>query len=172
MCELLHIWMRRQASSIGCARLAPGECAVEEVMPRLDLLDQSAPRVELDQRSREARLRLEQIERLLVVLPLPTQSLLQRVLRCLGSGIDVDEESEGGTSTVKTAARGAARWSKQLGEAGGAAGAFSGASARWRPDCSPGARSGCDRTVYGWPLAPRCRETAPRRPRSADQAPA
>ena len=52
-------------------------------MPRTDLLEASAPRVELDQRSREARLRLEHVERLLVVRPLPRQSLLRRVLRRL-----------------------------------------------------------------------------------------
>jgi hypothetical protein len=54
-------------------------------MPRTDLLEQSATRVELDQRSREARLRLERVQRLLLVRPLPRQSLLRRVLRRLGS---------------------------------------------------------------------------------------
>lgn len=56
-------------------------------MPRTDLLDQSATRVELDQRSREARLRLEYVERLLGVRSLPRQSLLRRFLRRLGSRI-------------------------------------------------------------------------------------
>jgi hypothetical protein len=56
-------------------------------MPRTDLLDQSATRVELDQRSREARLRLEYVERLLAVRSLPRQSLLRRFLRRLGSRI-------------------------------------------------------------------------------------
>ena len=56
-------------------------------MARTDLVEQSATRVELDQRSRDARLRLETVERLLVVRPLPTPSLLRRVLRCLGSKI-------------------------------------------------------------------------------------
>src|SRR5258705_12646882 len=54
------------------------------VMPRNDVLQSSAPRVELDQRSREARLRLEHVERLLIVRPLPRQSFLRRVLRRLG----------------------------------------------------------------------------------------
>jgi hypothetical protein len=57
----------------------------EATMPRTDLLGQSARRVELDQRSREARLRLEHIERLLILRRLPRQSLLRRVLRCLGA---------------------------------------------------------------------------------------
>jgi hypothetical protein len=56
-------------------------------MPGTDLLEQSATRAELDQRSRDARLRLETVERLLVVRLLPTPSLLRRVLRCLGSKI-------------------------------------------------------------------------------------
>ena len=56
-------------------------------MARTDLVEQSATRVELDQRSRDARLRLETVERLLVVRPLPTPSLLRGVLRCLGSKI-------------------------------------------------------------------------------------
>lgn len=56
-------------------------------MPRTDLLEQSAPRAEVDQRSRDARLRLENVERHLVDRPLPRQSLLKRLLRCLGSRI-------------------------------------------------------------------------------------
>ena len=39
---------------------------MEGAMPRTNLWSQSVPRVELDQRSREARLRLERIERLFV----------------------------------------------------------------------------------------------------------
>jgi len=53
-------------------------------MPRTDLPDPNATRVELDQRSREARLRLERVERLLVVRLSPKPPLLRRVLRCLG----------------------------------------------------------------------------------------
>lgn len=54
-------------------------------MPRNDLLEQSAPRAELDQRSREARLRLQQVERLLATPLFPRQSLLRRVLHSLRS---------------------------------------------------------------------------------------
>ena len=57
-------------------------------MPRTDLWRTSATRVEVDSRSREARLQLEQAQR---VLALPTQSLLSRMynrfgLRLFGGG--------------------------------------------------------------------------------------
>lgn len=60
-----------------------------------ELLDQSAPRVELDQRSREARLRLEQFERLLVESRLPRESLLRRVAYCFRPRVDVGNQVEG-----------------------------------------------------------------------------
>src|SRR5216683_2203276 len=51
-------------------RLPPGRIrsarAVEGAMPRKNLLSKSVPRVEYDYRAREARLQLEQLERLLV----------------------------------------------------------------------------------------------------------
>jgi len=50
-------------------------------MTRTDLRPRNATRVELNYRSREARLQLEHTERLLVVRLLPKQSLLRRVLR-------------------------------------------------------------------------------------------
>jgi hypothetical protein len=40
--------------------------AMEGIMPRKNLWNANLPRVELDQRVRDARLRLERIERLLV----------------------------------------------------------------------------------------------------------
>ena len=57
-------------------------------MPRIDLWRTSATRVEVDARSREARLQLEQAQR---VLALPTQSWLSRMynrfgLRLFGGG--------------------------------------------------------------------------------------
>ena len=57
-------------------------------MPRTDLWRRSAPRVELDSRSREARLRWEHAQR--VIVP-PTQSWLSRMryrfgLRLFGGG--------------------------------------------------------------------------------------
>jgi hypothetical protein len=49
-------------------------------MPRINPWSLSVPRVELDQRSREARLRLERIERLLISRAAMRQSRLRRVL--------------------------------------------------------------------------------------------
>jgi len=47
---------------------------------KVDLWNRSVPRVELDQRARDARLRLERIERLLVPRAAVTASWLRRVL--------------------------------------------------------------------------------------------
>jgi hypothetical protein len=60
-------------------------------MPRSDLLQSSAQRVELDQRSREARLGLQRVERLLVPRSVPRQSLLRRALRWLGQANMADQ---------------------------------------------------------------------------------
>ena len=49
-------------------------------MPRSNLWSESVPRVELDQRSREARLRLEQMDRLLLLRATSTRSRLWRLL--------------------------------------------------------------------------------------------
>jgi hypothetical protein len=73
--------MRHLSDALGWAQVS---VTWRSIMPRTDLLELSATRVEVDQRSREARLRLEHVERSLVVHPLPRQSLLRRVLRCLG----------------------------------------------------------------------------------------
>jgi hypothetical protein len=48
---------------------------------RANLWNKCVPRVELDQRARDARLRLERIERLLVPRAAVTASWLRRVLR-------------------------------------------------------------------------------------------
>ena len=64
-------------------------------MPGTELLEQSAPRAELDQRSREARLRLEQVERLLVMLLWRRQSLLRRVVHCFRAWLSVSGQTEG-----------------------------------------------------------------------------
>jgi hypothetical protein len=61
--------------------------AMEGGMPRTNLWNQSVPRVELDQRSREARLRLERIERLFVPRAAVTHSRLGRLLGLLSVGI-------------------------------------------------------------------------------------
>ena len=59
---------------------------------KLDLWNKSLPRVELDQRARDARLRLEQIERLLVPRAAVTASWLRRVL-CIFSLVRSGEAS-------------------------------------------------------------------------------
>src|SRR5881392_393031 len=53
------------------------------IMSRADLWRWSATRAEIDHRSREARLRLEHLERLLIMRALPARSWVRRVLyRC------------------------------------------------------------------------------------------
>jgi hypothetical protein len=49
------------------------------VMPRTNLWTQSVPRIELDQRSREARLRFERIDRLFILRETVTHSGLRRL---------------------------------------------------------------------------------------------
>jgi hypothetical protein len=56
-------------------------------MPRKNLWNANLPRVELDQRVREARLRLERIERLLVPRAAVTNSWLRRVFYLFRLGI-------------------------------------------------------------------------------------
>ena len=87
-------------------------------MPKSDILDQSATRVELDQRSRDARLRLEYVERLLVVRPLPRQSLLRRFLRCLGTRTRIGRQIEG-RSMIAIASAGRASGQREPAESGG-----------------------------------------------------
>jgi hypothetical protein len=100
-------------------------------MPKTELLDQSAPRAELDRRSREARLRLEQVERLLVLHPLRRPSLLRRVVHCLRSriyvGVQTRDRSLSGTHP--------GRGPLAPGETSSAAGRF--------PAASPAAWSHC-----------------------------
>jgi hypothetical protein len=57
-------------------------------MMRTNLWSKSVPRVELDQRSRAARLRSERIDRLLIPPAAVTQSRLRRVLSFFSVGID------------------------------------------------------------------------------------
>src|SRR6516162_1197455 len=66
---------------------AAGECFAlwRGAMPRFNLLDQSFSRVELDQRSREAWLRLERQVRLLIPRTTGTHSLLRRLVRVLSA---------------------------------------------------------------------------------------
>jgi hypothetical protein len=64
-------------------------------MAKPDLLEQSVTRVELDQRSREARLRLERVERLMVVHPVSPQSLLRRFLYRIRTRVCFSEQVRG-----------------------------------------------------------------------------
>ena len=84
-CEVAHIPLVRRAPFLGRHRLgAEAVCGVEEIMSRTDLWWWNAARVEIDHRSREARLRLEQLERLLMQRVLPTRSRPSWVLYRLG----------------------------------------------------------------------------------------
>ena len=115
-------------------------------MPRTDLLEQSATRVELDQRSRDARLRLEYVERLLAVRPLPRQSLLRRVLRCLGSRARFGGQTAGRSVTALPSGR---RMSGEQGiqdDSGGAAGGFPAPPGAGR-NCPRGARISPRRSI-------------------------
>ena len=112
-------------------------------MQRTDLFEQSATRVELDQRSRDARLRLEYVERLLVLRPLQRQSLLKRVLRCLGSRTRPGEQIKGRSMNAVSATRRRPREQEMSAEGGGASGGgFPGAPPGGWPNCPEGTRIG------------------------------
>jgi hypothetical protein len=112
-------------------------------MPRTDLLEQSATRVELDQRSRDARLRQEHVERALGMREMPRQSLLRRFLRRFRSRV-----SFGGQIGSRSARGGASNepGCRIPGEVGGGAGG------------SPGA------PLAGWPSWPRVGSAGSLRP--------
>ena len=79
--------LRNRAAYLGGtpARLRVGGVrAMEGAMLIAILCNKSASRVEIDQRARDARLRLEQIERLLVPRAAATASSLSRVLCLFG----------------------------------------------------------------------------------------
>jgi hypothetical protein len=91
-------------------------------MVRTDLLRPSATRIELDQRSREARLRLEQVERLLLVRRLPRQSLLRRLLRSLRVRIYAGEQVGRRSATTNLTRKRAREKSRRPGDTGVAGG--------------------------------------------------
>jgi hypothetical protein len=69
------------------------------IMSRIDLWRWSATRVEIDHRAREARLRLEHLERLLKMRTLPAQSWVSRTLyrregRFFGAGRMLDRSTK------------------------------------------------------------------------------
>jgi len=61
-------------------------CAKEGAMPSSNFWSRSLSRAELDQRAREARLRLERLERLLISRTAAKRAQLRRLLFLLGSG--------------------------------------------------------------------------------------
>ena len=67
----------------GCGSAA---CAMEGAMVKATLCNTSVSRVEIDQRARDTRLRLEQIERLLVSRAAVTASRHRRVLYLFSFG--------------------------------------------------------------------------------------
>jgi hypothetical protein len=101
-------------------------------MPRIDLLDQSATRVELDQRSREARLRLERVERVLVVRPMSRQSLLRRVLHRLGWRICASARVARRALKLPLTGRRSRRGRSMPREAGGVRGFYAAPPAAWQ----------------------------------------
>jgi hypothetical protein len=86
---LARYWWHRSRLRVGSVR------AMEGAVPRSNLWSQSVPRAELDQRSREARLRVERVERLSVpraavrnarpaVQPIPSRAQPKPKNRLLG----------------------------------------------------------------------------------------
>jgi hypothetical protein len=114
-------------------------------MPRTDLLQQSMPRVELDQRSRDARLRLECVERVLAVYPLPRSSLLRRFFRCLYWRTREGGQIEGPVSLMWTRRQETPRDQQTAGN-GGRAGGYPKGSPAALPNCPEGARIGPGRS--------------------------
>jgi hypothetical protein len=114
-------------------------------MPKPDILDQSATRVELDQRSRDARLRLECVERLLLVRPLPRQSLLRRFLRSLGSRARIGWQIKG-RSMIAIASAGQASREREPADSGGGGDTLSAALAEEWPNCPRDTRFGPGRS--------------------------
>ena len=106
MCEVAHTCFgigKLRFQWFGSRLRFGGLGAMEGAMPRTNLWSQSVPRVELDQRSREARLRLEQIERQPFLSTVATRSRLRRFL------VAVSRESARSGGRWTTASRQAAR---------------------------------------------------------------
>lgn len=106
------------------------------IMQRTDQLEQNPTRMELDQRSRDARLRLEHVERLLVGRPLTRQSLLRRVLRRLGSRTSVGEQIAGRSISANLTREQSRRRGEMPGETDGVAGGVAAAPPAFWPSCT------------------------------------
>jgi hypothetical protein len=74
-------------------------------MMRANLWNKSVSRVELDQRARDARLRLERIERLLVLRAAVTDSWLRRLLYLCSGGIFASASRTRGPPSVRRPSR-------------------------------------------------------------------
>src|SRR5689334_4635525 len=88
MCEVAHTSVETLR---GIADASPGYRsgnlhAAGGVMPRTNLWSQSVTRVEIDQRSRAARLRFERIDELFIVRPTMTHLRLRRLLHLFTVG--------------------------------------------------------------------------------------
>lgn len=114
-------------------------------MPKPDILDQSATRIELDQRSRDARLRLEYVERLLLVRELPRQSLLRRFLRCFRSRTRIGRQIES-RSMIAIASAGRASREREPAESGGGGDTLSAALPQAWQNCPRDPRIGPGRS--------------------------
>jgi hypothetical protein len=115
-------------------------------MPRTDFLEPSATRVELDQRSREARLRLERAERLLAMRPLPRQSLLVRVLQRVVLRIYIGEQAEGRSAKAVPTGSRTSHDRETSSETGGVAGFPRAAPPVSWPNCAARGRMGSVRS--------------------------
>jgi hypothetical protein len=140
-CEVPHTPFDPPASFIGHLADAKMSLTRRTIMPKPDVLDQSATRVELDQRSRDARLRLECVERLLAVRDLPRQSLLRRFLRCLGSRTRMGRQIAGRSMTAIASAGRASR-EHEPADSGGGGDTYSAAFLGGWPNCPGDARIG------------------------------
>ena len=144
-CELPHTPFDPPASFIGHLADAKMSLTWRTIMPKTDILDQSATRVELDQRSRDARLRLECVERLLAVRDLPRQSLLRRFLRRLRSRTHIGGQIEG-RPMIAIGSAGRANREREPAESGGGGDTLSAAFTGVWPNCPRDARIGPGRS--------------------------
>src|SRR5215472_15309251 len=87
MCDVAHTPLETGKVLLTPAWLRLGnDRAMGGVMPRSNLWSESVPRVELDQRSREARLRFERIDRVFILRATVTHSRLRRLLYLMTVG--------------------------------------------------------------------------------------
>jgi hypothetical protein len=87
MCEVAHTSVEISKVADASPGYGAGNVrAMGGIMARTNLWDRNVPRVELDRRSREARLRFERIDQLFIVRATVTPSRLRRLLYLFGVG--------------------------------------------------------------------------------------